>query len=151
MCDRTTSEMQGPSSRIQIGWFSMNQECIKHTYKAYKIRISLKIKLLHVSLKITRMRSRRCFQKIEHVCGSISLNDQGIHLALEVKTSFGSSTPTTGSSMESNSQKPRVPTDSRHQHRQNRWKKKPTHKERQSKAWATTLSMTDPSWRSGHI
>jgi hypothetical protein len=41
---------------------------------------------------------------------------KGIHLAL--KTSFGSSTPAIGSSMESSSQKPGVQTDSRHRHRQ---------------------------------
>jgi hypothetical protein len=41
----------------------MNQECIKHTYKAFKTIISMKIKLLHFSLKITRMRSRRCFKR----------------------------------------------------------------------------------------
>jgi hypothetical protein len=43
---------------------------------------------------------------------------KGIHLALEVKTSFGKSTPTTGSSTESSSQKPGVPTDNHHQHHQ---------------------------------
>jgi hypothetical protein len=37
---------------------------------------------------------------------------KGIHLALKVKMSFGNSTPTTGSSTESSSQKPGVPTDS---------------------------------------
>jgi hypothetical protein len=36
-----------------------------------------------------------------------------IHLALEVKTSFDNSTPVTGSSTESSSSKPVVPTDSR--------------------------------------
>jgi hypothetical protein len=41
---------------------------------------------------------------------------KGIHLALEVKTSFGNSTPTTGSSTESSSQKLGVPTNSRHRH-----------------------------------
>jgi hypothetical protein len=55
-------------------------------------------------------------QKIEHICKSISLDDQRIHLALEVKTSFGSSTPATGSSTEFSSQKPEVSTDNRHQH-----------------------------------
>jgi hypothetical protein len=43
-----------------------------------------------------------------------------IHLALEVKTSFGNSTPVMGSSMKSSSQKPGVPTDSRHRHHQKR-------------------------------
>jgi hypothetical protein len=41
-----------------------------------------------------------------------------IHLALEMKTSFDNSTPATSSSVESSSQKPGVPTDSRHRHRQ---------------------------------
>jgi hypothetical protein len=48
-----------------------------HTHEAFKIIISLKIKLLQFSLQITRMRSRMCFKKIEHVCGSVSLDDQG--------------------------------------------------------------------------
>jgi hypothetical protein len=47
-CDRINSKMRGPSSRIQIGSFSMMRECSKHTSKAYKIKISLKIKLLHL-------------------------------------------------------------------------------------------------------
>jgi hypothetical protein len=42
---------------------------------------------------------------------------KGIHLALEVKTSFGNSTPATGSSTQSISQKPAVATDNHHQHR----------------------------------
>jgi hypothetical protein len=45
----------------------------------------------------------------------------GIHLALEVKTSFGNSTPMMGSSTKSSSQKPGVSTYSRHQHR---WREK---------------------------
>jgi hypothetical protein len=44
------------------------------------------------------------------------LTIKGIHLTLEVNTSFGNSTPVTGSSTESSSQKPRVPTDSCHQY-----------------------------------
>jgi hypothetical protein len=43
---------------------------------------------------------------------------KGIHLVLEVKTSFGNSTPTTGSSTESSSQNLGVPTNSHHRHRQ---------------------------------
>jgi hypothetical protein len=45
---------------------------------------------------------------------------KGIHLALNVKTFFRNSTLVTGSSMESSSQKPGVPTDSHHRHRQKR-------------------------------
>jgi hypothetical protein len=41
---------------------------------------------------------------------------KGIHLTLEVKTSFDNSTRATGSSIESSSQKPAVPTDSHHRH-----------------------------------
>jgi hypothetical protein len=53
---------------------------------------------------------------------------KGIHRALEVKTSFGKSTPTTGSSTESSSQKPGVPTDNHHQHHQKEEKENYTHK-----------------------
>jgi hypothetical protein len=38
---------------------------------------------------------------------------KGIHVALRVNTSFGNSTPVTGSSTKSSSQKPGVPLDSR--------------------------------------
>jgi hypothetical protein len=41
-----------------------------------------------------------------------------IHLILEVKNSFGNSTPTTGFSKESSYQKPGAPTDRRHRHHQ---------------------------------
>jgi hypothetical protein len=51
---------------------------------------------------------------------------KGIHLTLEVKTSFGNSMSVMGSSTESSSQNPRVPTDSYHQHRRKR-EKKPAH------------------------
>jgi hypothetical protein len=43
-----------------------------------------------------------------------------IHLAKEVKTFFGNSTTTMGPSIESNTQKPELPTDSHHRHRQKR-------------------------------
>jgi hypothetical protein len=48
---------------------------------------------------------------------------KGIHLALEVKTSFGNSTPETGSCTEFSYQKPGVPTDNRHRHRRKEEKK----------------------------
>jgi hypothetical protein len=38
-CDRTTSEMRGPSSRIQVGGFSMKQECANTHTKHIKIRL----------------------------------------------------------------------------------------------------------------
>jgi hypothetical protein len=44
------------------------------------------------------------------------LTIKGIHRTLEAKTSFDNSMPATGSNTESSSQKPRVPTDSRHWH-----------------------------------
>jgi hypothetical protein len=52
---------------------------------------------------------------------------KGIHLVLVVKTSFGNSTPEMGSSTETSSQKPEVPTDSHHRHRQKRERKKRAH------------------------
>jgi hypothetical protein len=47
---------------------------------------------------------------------------KGIQLTLEVKTSFGNSTPATGSSRESSSQKPGVPIDSHQWHHRKRGK-----------------------------
>jgi hypothetical protein len=40
-----------------------SENACKHTYKAFKTIISLKIKLLHFSLKITMIRSRRFFKR----------------------------------------------------------------------------------------
>jgi hypothetical protein len=64
------------------------------------------------------MRKQKVLQKIEHVCEAFHSMIKGIHLTVELKTSFGNSTPATGSSTESNSQKPRVPTDNHHRHHQ---------------------------------
>jgi hypothetical protein len=72
-----------------------------------------------------------------------------INLTLEMKTSFGHSTPTTGSSIESSTKKSGLPTDNRQRLSRKREEEKPAHKKLQSKAWATTLSKTDPSWPSG--
>jgi hypothetical protein len=69
LCDRTTSEMRGLSSRIQIERFSMKRECSKHTYEAYKIRISLKKVITHW-FKVYKI-EKKVLQKIEHICGSI--------------------------------------------------------------------------------
>jgi hypothetical protein len=44
-----------------------------------------------------------------------------IHLAIEVKTSFGNSTPVTGFNTESSTSRPGLPTDS---HQWLRWKKR---------------------------
>jgi hypothetical protein len=99
-CDRTTSEMRGSSYRIQIGWFSTKQECSKHMYEAFKTIILLTIKLLHFSLKITRLRSRRCFKRKNKFVEAFNSTIKDIHLILEVKTFFGNSTPTTGLSLE---------------------------------------------------
>jgi hypothetical protein len=40
----------------------MKCEYSKHIYEAYKIMISLKIKLLHFSLRIIKLRYRRFFK-----------------------------------------------------------------------------------------
>jgi hypothetical protein len=52
---------------------------------------------------------------------------KGIHLALELKTSFNNSAPAMGSSTKSSNQKPRVPTDSHHRHHRKRERKKLAH------------------------
>jgi hypothetical protein len=61
----------------------------------------MEIKLLHFSLKITRMRSRRCFKRYIMFAKAFHSMIKDIHLALEVKTSFGNSTTATSSSTES--------------------------------------------------
>jgi hypothetical protein len=52
---------------------------------------------------------------------------KGIHLTLEMKTSFGNSMPVLGSSTESGSQKHGVPTDSHNRYRRKREEKRPAH------------------------
>jgi hypothetical protein len=52
---------------------------------------------------------------------------KGIHLALEVKTSFDNSTLAPGFSTESSTQKPRLPTNSRQRLRQKREKRRNLH------------------------
>jgi hypothetical protein len=60
--------------------------------------------------KDCKIRERKMLQKIEHLwkrkhfCESDTRWCKGIHLALEVKTLFGDSTPVTGSSTESSTQ-----------------------------------------------
>jgi hypothetical protein len=63
----------------------------------------LKIKLFHFSLKITRMRSRKCFKRWNMFAEVFHSMIKSIPLALEVKTSYGNSTPVMGSSTESSS------------------------------------------------
>jgi hypothetical protein len=57
--------------------------------------------LLHFSLKISRMRSRRYFKRWNKFAVVFHSMIKGIHLALEVTTSFGNSMPAMGSSIES--------------------------------------------------
>jgi hypothetical protein len=45
------------------GDFWRSENACKHTYEAFKIIISLKIKLLHFNLKITMIRSRMFFKR----------------------------------------------------------------------------------------
>jgi hypothetical protein len=73
-CDRTTSEIRGLSSRIQIGWFSTKREYSKHTYKAKKTMISLKIKLLQLSFKVYKIEKQKNASKDETICGNVELD-----------------------------------------------------------------------------
>jgi hypothetical protein len=114
--------MRSSSSRIQIGWFSMKRECSKHTYGAYKIRISLKTKLIHFSLKIIRLRSRWCFKRYNIFMEAFNSIIKDIHLALEVKIFIGNSTPAMGLYTEFSTWKPGLPTKSHHRHHRKRGK-----------------------------
>jgi hypothetical protein len=69
--------------------------------EAFKTIISFIIKLLHFSLKITRIRSRRFVKRWNMFTEVFHSMVKGIHLALEVKTSFGNSTTVMGFSIES--------------------------------------------------
>jgi hypothetical protein len=62
-CDRTTSEMRVRLPRSGSGDSRRSENACKHTYEAFKTIISLTIKLLHFSLKIIRIRSRRFFKR----------------------------------------------------------------------------------------
>jgi hypothetical protein len=63
ICDRTTSEMRVRLLSSGSGDSQQSKNACKHTYEAFKTIISLKIKLLHFSLKITRVRSIRFFKR----------------------------------------------------------------------------------------
>jgi hypothetical protein len=92
----------------------------KHTHQAYNTMIKVEVKLLQLQFKVYKTLKQKVLQKIEHICGSVHLDDKGIHLALEVKTFLSNSTPTMGPSMESSHQKSRPPTDSSHWHHRKR-------------------------------
>jgi hypothetical protein len=80
------------------------------------------------------IRSRRFFKRQNIFAETFHSTIKDIHLALEMKTSFGNSTPTTGSSIESSTKKSRLPTGSRQQLSRKREEEKPAHKNLQSKA-----------------
>jgi hypothetical protein len=75
----------------------------KHTYEAYKDKIEVE-NIITDLFKDYKIREQKVLQKIEHVCGSVSLDNQGHSprpsgedllrqlYALEVKTSFSNST-----------------------------------------------------------
>jgi hypothetical protein len=48
----------------------------KHTYKAYKDKIKVE-NIITALFKDYKIRKQKVLQKIEYVCGSISLDDQG--------------------------------------------------------------------------
>jgi hypothetical protein len=75
----------------------------KQTYEAYKDMIKVDIKLLQLGLNITREK-QEMVQKLEHLQKHTTRRHKSIHLFLEVKTFFGNSTQTTGSSTESSMQ-----------------------------------------------
>jgi hypothetical protein len=80
----------------------MKRECMQTHIRSIQSIISLKIKLLHFSLKITRLRDRMFFKRYNMFAEAFHSMIKDIHLALEVKTSFSYSTPAMGSSTEYN-------------------------------------------------
>jgi hypothetical protein len=87
----------------------------KHTYEAYKDSIKVE-NIITALFKDYKIRKQKVLQKYNMFAEVFQSMIKGIHLTLEVKTSFGNFTPVMGSSTESSSQKPRVPTDSHHWH-----------------------------------
>jgi hypothetical protein len=75
-CDRTTSEMRGPSSRIQVGGILDEARMRKHTYKAHKDKIKVE-NVITTLFKDFKIRKQKLLQKIEYVCESVSLDGQG--------------------------------------------------------------------------
>jgi hypothetical protein len=49
----------------------------KHTYEAYKDKIKVENIIIIALFKDYKIVKQKVLQKIEHVCGSVSLNDQG--------------------------------------------------------------------------
>jgi hypothetical protein len=98
----------------------------KHTYEAHKNKIKGE-NIITALFKDYKIRKQKVLREIEHVSKAFHSTIKGIHLALEVKTSFGNSTSATDSNTESSSQKPGVPTDSRHRHHRKQ-EEEPAHK-----------------------
>jgi hypothetical protein len=48
----------------------------KHTYEAHKDKIKVE-NIITTLFKDFKIRKQKVLQKIEHVCGSVSLDDQG--------------------------------------------------------------------------
>jgi hypothetical protein len=124
---------EGSVASRSIGGFSTKRECANTHTK----HINYVIKTL---FKDYNIRELKMFQKIEHLRKRkhFSRSDtrwrKGIHLALKVKTLFGYSTPTTRSSKESNTQSLDFPLMAINGIAGSGERKKPTHKELQSKA-----------------
>jgi hypothetical protein len=102
--------MRGPSSRIQIGGFLMKQECAnthkKHTKTWLKYKLSYYGFVLRLQGKEAENASKdRTTVEVSHFSGSVQLNVKDTHLTLEVKIFFDNSTPATGSSKESSTQR----------------------------------------------
>jgi hypothetical protein len=55
----------------------MKRECAKHTYEAHKDKIKVENIIITALFKDYKIREVKVLQKIEHICRSISLDDQG--------------------------------------------------------------------------
>jgi hypothetical protein len=64
----------GFTASRSIGGFSAKRECT-NTHQAYKTMIKVEVKLLQFKFKIYKTLKQKVLQKIEHISGSVHLDD----------------------------------------------------------------------------
>jgi hypothetical protein len=125
-----------------------SENACKHTYETFKTIISLKIKFLHFSLKLqgwkveSSLEDRRIAEAFNLTSKEWSPHPKGENLLRQLYTCNGLQygiqfLETWTSHWQSSSATPE------------RREGETVHKMLQRKAWATTLSKTDPSWSNG--
>jgi hypothetical protein len=152
MCDRTTSEwgVRPPG----LAWAILGEATTQSTHKAYNTIYYISVNILHIRFtywSFKRLPPQKVFQKIEQsYVEALSLIAQCIPIALEENGMHRCSKPADPSKAP-NPHRVGPPTGMPHRHRR-KWEEDPHQHvgDNKSKAWATMLSKTYPSWSNDH-